>query len=291
MSRSALVIVNRTKPDASAALDDITSLIRAHGRVEAILNSGSDEPLPPADAIDLIVVLGGDGSLLSAARRCRHLKKPLLGVNLGRVGFMAGFELASLRAAAPALFGSAPLTLRTLPLLGAAVFTEGQSTPRYSAVAANEFIVTAGPPFRMISLALSIDGHPGPAFSGDGLIVASPIGSTAYNVSAGGPIVAPGVNGLCLTPIAAHSLAFRPIVVPASCRISLNILEANDDDQHSGTTLVADGQRHHRVHTGDFIEITTAHESVDLVVDPGISYWQTLLGKMHWAAAPLERQR
>jgi NAD+ kinase len=170
------------------------------------------------------------------------------------------------------------------------VTSAGGSAARFEAVAANEFVVTAGPPFRMISLALSIDGELGPAVNGDGLIVSSPMGSTAYNVSAGGPIVVPGVDGLCITPIAAHSLSFRPIVVPSSSRVQLRMDRVNDSDE-GGTTLVADGQLPHRIHAGDCIEFRGMHEHVDLVIDPKVSYWATLLGKMHWAAAPKERRR
>ncbi|MBX3322602.1 MAG: NAD(+)/NADH kinase [Phycisphaeraceae bacterium] len=290
MSRSVLVIVNRTKPDAAAALESVLALVRAHGRVASVLATGSDEPLPSSSEVDLVVVLGGDGSLLSAVRRCLPLGKPMLGVNLGRVGFMAGFEMTTLSQHAASLFGDAPLPLRQLPMLGASVTSAGEREPRFEAIAANEFVVTAGPPFRMISLALSIDGEPGPAVSGDGLIVSSPMGSTAYNVSAGGPIVVPGVEGVCITPIAAHSLSFRPIVVPTSSRIELRMDRVNDSDE-GGTTLVADGQRPHRIHAGDRVEFRSTHQQVQLVIDPDVSYWQTLLGKMHWAAAPKERTR
>ncbi|MCL4221900.1 MAG: NAD(+)/NADH kinase [Phycisphaerales bacterium] len=290
MPRSVLVIVNREQSDAGYAVDTVTALIEEHGRLHDVIDCMSPEPVPPSDDIDLVVVLGGDGSLLAASRSCLQLHKPILGVNIGRVGFMAAFELERLREHAAEVFGEGELELQSLPVLEADVVSRAGDPPHFSALALNEFVVTAGPPFRMISCTLSIDGHPGPAFTGDGLIVSTPMGSTAYNISAGGPIVAPGVDAMVITPIAAHSLSFRPIVVPSSCQVDLFMNRVNDGDGW-GTTLVADGQVDHRVSKGDRIRFRAAAQHVDLVVDPEMSYWARLLGKMQWAAAPRERLR
>src|SRR5690606_8901839 len=116
-------------------------------------------------------------------------------------------------------------------------------------VALNDCVVTAGPPYRMIELDVYIDGEPGPTLRGDGVIVSTPIGSTAYNVSAGGPIVSPDLDSFTITPHAAHSLAFRPIVVPSSCEIDLHLRKGNDADD-GGTTLVLDGQVDTRLQSG-----------------------------------------
>lgn len=290
MPRSVLVIVNREQAGASYAVDTVTALIEEHGKLHDVIDCQSPEPLEPSNEIDLVVVLGGDGSLLAAARSCLSLHKPILGVNIGRVGFMAAFELERLREHAADVFGDGELMLQSLPLLEADCVSKAGNEPRFSALALNEFVVTAGPPFRMISCTLSIDGHPGPAFTGDGLIVSTPMGSTAYNISAGGPIVAPGVESMVITPIAAHSLSFRPIVVPSSCQVDLFMNRVNDGDGW-GTTLVADGQIDHRVGKGDRIRFHSGIQHVELVVDPEMSYWARLLGKMHWAAAPRERLR
>lgn len=290
MSRRVLVLINRGKPDAVGALDEVVSLIAKTGTVAGIIDIATAEALPSADGVDMVLVLGGDGSLLHSAHRTRGLDRPILGVNVGRVGFMSGFELDRLEVAAPALFGDGELMLRPLPALAVEIRGGGSDEVRFSAIAFNEFVVTAGPPFRMISLALTIDGEPGPAVSGDGMIIATPMGSTAYNVSAGGPIVAPGTNASIITPIAAHSLSFRPLVVPDSCVIELRIDEVNAENG-GGTTLVADGQISHRIKTGDRIRFHGTDQSVRLVIDPGVSYWRTLLSKMHWAAAPKRRER
>ncbi|MCA9304156.1 MAG: NAD(+)/NADH kinase [Phycisphaerales bacterium] len=284
MPRSVVLIVNHRKPRAAEALREVRGLIEQHGKLVAQLEADEHEPIPTNGGVDLVIALGGDGTILSAAGRCLQLGCPLLGVNMGKVGFMAGYELESFRAAAPVLLGNGELTTRRVRALHADV-VGADGTPRCSAVALNEFVVTAGPPYRMITLDVSVDNAPGPSVSGDGLIVSTPLGSTAYNVSAGGPIVAPGVDASILTPIAAHSLSFRPIVVPASSEIRITIESVNAFED-AGTTLMVDGQVHDRLHEGDIMRVRTGEEIVEFVIDPSVSYWQTLIGKMHWASAP-----
>jgi NAD+ kinase len=288
VSRSVLVFINRSKQDAVEVLPEVLDLISSNGQVAGVLDTDDEDvTLPEAD---MVLVLGGDGSLLTAAHRTQHLNRPILGVNVGRVGFMSGFELDRLRACASDVFGTGKLSTRRLPAFTAEIRSAGSTEVRFSSIAFNEFVVTAGPPFRMIALELTIDGEPGPAVSGDGMIVATPMGSTAYNVSAGGPIVAPGAAAYVITPIAAHSLSFRPIVVPDSCVVELRIDEVNSENG-GGTTLVADGRVSHRIESGDRIRYAATEQSIELVVDPSVSYWRTLLGKMHWAAAPKQRDR
>jgi len=286
MSRAVVLITNRQKPNAVAVVDEIRCLIEKHGTLVKELNSRDEDGLPEANEVDLVIALGGDGTILSAARKCLTLRAPLLGVNTGKVGFMAGYELDSFRKNAHELLGdsSKPLVTHPVTPLHGVVRTKSGS-PRHSSFALNEFVVSAGPPFRMITLDISVDQNPGPTVSGDGLIVSTPLGSTAYNVSAGGPIVAPGVNAMVITPIAAHSLSFRPIVIPAHSDVEVCVTSANAIES-SGTTLIIDGQVSHRLDEGDSLRVTAAKEQVEFVLDPDISYWQTLLEKMHWASEP-----
>ncbi len=284
MPRAVVLITNHHKPRANAALDEVRSLIHKYGELVVELESKEESALPPAADVDLVIALGGDGTILSAARRCLTLRAPLLGVNTGKVGFMAGFELDAFRKNARSLLSDSPLdTHPVIPLHG--VIKAADGTPKHSAFALNEFVVSAGPPFRMITLDISVDGHPGPTVSGDGLIVSTPLGSTAYNVSAGGPIVAPGVNAMIVTPIAAHSLSFRPIVIRSDSDVRIRLSSVNAIES-SGTTLIIDGQVSHLLEEGDVLRVTAAKEQVEFVLDPTVSYWQTLLGKMHWASEP-----
>lgn len=289
MPRSVLLVVNPRKPRAVAASSEVRGLIERHGRlIDQVDSTGLSEALrshgTASQRPELVVVLGGDGTILSASRACIELGAPLLGINTGKVGFMAGYELGAFRQQAAGLLGHGPLRInehRTLD--GTVVGSDG--SVRYSATAVNELVVTAGPPYRMITLDLSIDGQPGPRVSGDGLIVSTPLGSTAYNISAGGPIVAPGVDACVITPIAAHSLSFRPIVLHAEIPVDIGVRSVNATEE-AGTTLLIDGQGHHRLLEGDTVRIRPGARTVRFVSDPGVSYWRTLLGKMHWASTP-----
>jgi len=289
MPRSVLVFFNRLKPDAVAALPVLRALLARRATILAERDAMDDSPfsLPHSD---LAVVLGGDGTLLSAARRLAGTGVPLLGVNFGKLGFMAEYDMASLERRAAVLFDSDPLPTRELPLLEAKVFAKGSDSPRAAGICLNEAVITAGPPFRMITLTLAINSRPGPTLSGDGIIVCTPIGSTAYNVSAGGPIVAPGVDAATITPIAAHSLSFRPIVVPLSSTIEVRVEHPNTGPGGAGTTLVLDGQVQVPLRRDDRVVLTREARSATFVTNPDGSFWSILSSKLNWAATPLARE-
>lgn len=300
MGRDVFLFVNPDKPDAVEALPRVRALIERHGRLVAEFDAtGSIEA--PGAGCDLAVVLGGDGTLLSAARACAHIGCPVLGVNMGSVGFMAEFDLGMLESQAVEIFGSGVLRTQLAPVIRASIVGENGSE-RASEIAINEVVVTAGPPYKMVAIQLEIDGRPGPRVVGDGLIVSTPTGSTAYNVSAGGPIVSPGVDAYVLTPIAAHSLSFRPIVIPFGRSLALTLERSNDVEidrrdsagvpaESHGTTLMCDGQVNHRLRRGDRIEISQNPKSVRLVLSGETSYWETLMRKMRWATPPQSRGR
>jgi NAD+ kinase len=301
MGRSVLLLVNRDKPDVLSALEEVHALITRSGRLVAELGS-TGGPITPKQAAgaEMIVVLGGDGTLMAQSRRCVHLGLPMLGVNLGKLGFMAEFDLAALRAQAALLFDGTPLVVQDRPMLRVSVSPDGPSndTPRgegdlWRTIALNDVVVTAGPPYRMITIDIRIDGVEGPVVAGDGLIVSTPIGSTAYNASAGGAIIAPDVPAMALTPLAAQSLAFRPVVVPANSTIELKLDRANDDPNieglAGGTSVVLDGQVSWRLHAGQTVTIRQHDVSAKFVKNPHGSYWTTLIRKMRWAAPPVTR--
>jgi len=285
MPRRVLILVNQTKPQAIAALEGFSNVIKSHGTLIDVVDAINPEHLPSPSDIDLVVALGGDGTILKAADHCLAMGCPLLGVNIGKVGFMAGYEIDTFQRDAHHLLDqSKELPLRLAhPLSAQLVRADGSNQP--SMIALNEFVITAGPPYRIIEIDISIDDNPGPTVAGDGVMVSTPLGSTAYNVSAGGPIVAPGVNANIITPIAAHSLSFRPIVVPNDSAIRLTARRVNAEASQ-GTCILVDGQPGPQLHEGDQILITKHTQPVSFVVDPGVSYWSTLIQKMHWALAP-----
>ncbi len=288
MGRNVYLLVNQDKPQVREVIDDVRALIERFGTIVHESHTNGPDITDAHDA-DLFVVLGGDGTLLGQTRRTRTLGLPIVGINFGRLGFLAEFDLAAFEKHAERLIGGGPLSIEDRLLLSVEVFANGERV--LTGEALNDCVVTAGPPFRMIEIALSIDGEAGPTLKGDGVIIATPTGSTAYNVSAGGPIVAPGLDAMLITPIAAHSLAFRPIVVNGKTTIELRIVNANSingtDAAHcSGTTLVLDGQVMHPLSGGERVRITESPRELKLVQNPEMGYWKTLVQKLHWAVPP-----
>jgi NAD+ kinase len=272
MGRSALFLVNPNKPDALAAAQALASDVAPHGRVLGTHPATNAAPPEEASSADVLVVIGGDGTLLSQARRFASLGVPMLGVNMGRLGFLAEFDVAALRNMASTIFGDGALTTRNFG--------------RFTAMAINEAVVTAGPPFRLISLGLAIDGYEGPVVRGDGMMVATPLGSTAYNLAAGGPIMGPDVDAFVVTAMAAQSLAFRPVVVSSGSTIEITMLKVNDETPGTGTALVIDGQTHVHVGSGDRLRISKDKPLLRFVQNPLSNYWSRLVGKLNWAVAP-----
>jgi NAD+ kinase len=292
MTRSVLMLVNRTKPKVCASLDRVRRIVEAHGRIAGEIDAGIPTPPTPIEtnSADLVMVLGGDGTFLGEARRCAHLGLPMLGVNLGSLGFLAEYDVDSLERRAGAIFGDEPLPVRERMVLRVEVTPRGGSATRtFEGLAVNDAVVTAGPPYRMISIALRIDGDQAALLNGDGVIVSTPIGSTAYSVSSGGPIVAPEVDALSITPIAAHSLASRPLMVSGGSRIELRVVRINESSGELGTTLVLDGQVLVPLSAGDRVTVCRdPRTSIRLIVNPERNYWSTLRAKMHWAQPPGE---
>lgn len=279
-----LLLANPSREGVTSLLDDVRALLRDRGELIGELVANGD-PLPPDLAPDLAVVLGGDGTLLSQARRVVSRNIGLVGVNFGRLGFLAEFDWESLQQHADVVFGPEP-PIRAQMMLEVEVFNPEDDSPCQRGIAINDAAITAGPPYRMIELHVAFDGLSGPELSGDGLIIATPCGSTAYNVSAGGPIVPPDVTALIMTPIAAHSLAFRPMVLGGHHEITVTVSRAND-----GTTLVLDGQVMVPLQTGSRIVVRRHADSVRFVQNPSTNYWKILLNKMRWAAPPNYRDR
>lgn len=291
MPRNVLLVVNRERPEAASSAKEVAAVIHRHGALLAEVASDAGELRELASRADLVVVLGGDGSILGVARRLAGLSVPMLGVNFGRLGFIAEFELHQFNDLAPTLLSGeegAEIASREMKLLSVAVGAEGGALED-AGNALNEVVITAGPPFRVIRLAITIDGRAGPTFQGDGLIVAAPTGSTAYNLSAGGPIVSPAVDAMVLTPIAPQSLSFRPLIVPGSATISLRLLRANEEAS-GGTTLILDGQVMMPLRTGAAVTIQRSDKSVRFATNPGHDFWSALTTKLRWAEPPRMRR-
>jgi NAD+ kinase len=286
MGRSVLLLTNPDKPEARAAAGSIAALAAAHGTLLGTFDADDSAPPANADNADLLVVFGGDGTLLSQARRFAGYNLPMIGVNMGRLGFLAEFDVASVTAQAPALFGQGLLPTYNITALRVEITAQGAPRPRFSGLAINEAVITAGPPFTLIQLAMHIDGCDGPTIRGDGVMVATPLGSTAYNLAAGGPILTPDLDAFVVTALAPQTLAFRPVVIGARSVIEFEMSRVNTGVPGSGTALVLDGQLQERLAPGDNVRMTKDTPLLRFVRNPMSNYWERLLGKLNWAATP-----
>lgn len=284
-----LLVANHDRPKIRAILPEFRQWLAERATIAGEFAAMSRTNLTTTD-VDLAVVLGGDGTLLSQARQLVDFGIPLLGVNLGRLGFLAEFDLTDLFSASPDIFsGKAELMLHSHMLIEVHVYSQGADIEQAQAarerhLALNDCVITSGPPFRMIELFLMLDGQSTPSVHGDGLIISTPIGSTAYSVSSGGSIIEPRLDCFAITPIAAHSLAFRPLIISPKTNLTVTLERAN-----AGTTMVIDGQGFAALRAGDRVVIRQYARRVSFVANPGNNYWRTLTRKMHWAAAPTSK--
>jgi NAD+ kinase len=222
----------------------------------------------------LAIAIGGDGTLINHGRALSGSSVPMIGVNSGQLGFLAKFDATSLIEHRNSIFSGNTPTMEVMLL---EVLVDGNEP----AIAMNEAMIAAGNPFRILELGLSINGVPAPTLRGDGVIVSTPIGSTAHNASVGGPIVDPSAQAFVFTPLAAHSLAVRPIVLDAHNCVTVELLQAN-----SGTSLVIDGIVHSILQEGMKMTVKRSSKTLSIVLNPSVTYWNTLVDKLHWAAPP-----
>jgi NAD+ kinase len=229
--------------------------------------------------VDLILLLGGDGTLLGMADRIAKagLEVPILGVNFGGLGFMTEVTYDELYASLEAtLAGTAPVEPRLM--LRAVIERDGQSRAEHYVL--NDVTVTGGSLSRVVEFAVSVGGEFVARFHADGIIVSTPTGSTAYNLSAGGPIVHPAVHALVLNPIAPHTLTNRPVVIPASADV---LVQPHPRGDGSEVYVTFDGQAGERLDFTDTVRVQQAARPARLVRAGNRSYYQVLREKLRWA--------
>lgn len=274
------------KPDAPRAQGVILQLLpwlAARGRavvfeketadlVPVVVGASASKAELPGQ-VDLLIVLGGDGTLLSMARAVGDLGVPLLGVNLGGLGFLTATTLEEMFPALEAYLGGR-MAIEERMLLAARVIRNGQPLCEYAAL--NDVVITKSAMSRIIDLSVSVDGRYATAYRADGLIISTPTGSTAYSLSAGGPILFPTMDAVVLTPICSHTLTNRPIVVPGTDRIEVTLLA----DQEVMATM--DGQVGVGLREGDTVEIRKAASRIRLVRFPQKDFFSVLRTKLKW---------
>jgi len=227
-----------------------------------------------ARGVDLLVVLGGDGTLLSAARLVAESGVPILGVNAGGLGFLTEVALDELyQVMELVLKGKTTVIKRAM--LEATVLRGGEEVTRHHVL--NDVVVNKGALARIIDLETHIDDHYLTTFKADGLIISSPAGSTAYNLSAGGPIVHPSLGCIILTPICPHTLTNRPLILPEDRTIGVSVGSVDGE-----VFLTFDGQVGYRVEEGDHLRVRTSPHKVSLIKSPHRTFYEVLRSKLKW---------
>ena len=235
----------------------------------------ADEAFP--HGIDLAIVLGGDGTMLAAARRLAPFDVPLIGVNLGRLGFLTDIPVARMEPTlAEMLDGRYTEERRTL----LALTLERSDGTTARAPALNEVVVNRGGLGSMIDCAVEIDGRFAYAMRADGVIVATPTGSTAYALSTGGPIIAPAVAAFAVVPIAPHALTHRPIAIPDHSTVAITVSRGRDAAVH------CDGQAHFELAEGDRVTAVRSPHTARLLHPEYHDYFAMLREKLHWSESP-----
>lgn len=224
--------------------------------------------------VDMVIVLGGDGTLLSVARLVEGKGVPILGVNLGGLGFLTEVTVEELFSTLEKIFKNEFVTDDRL-MLKATVHRHGERVAH--SLVLNDVVISKGTLARMIKLEIFIDSQFVTALRGDGLILATPTGSTAYSLSAGGPIIYPSVEAMVLTPISPHTLTNRPIVIPNNVHVEV-VLKTREE----GTAVTFDGQVGFSVRHEDVVEIWTADSKIKLIRSPQRNYYEVLRRKLKW---------
>ncbi|HZV06295.1 MAG TPA: NAD(+)/NADH kinase [Gemmataceae bacterium] len=272
-----LVLGNANRPGVREEVDRLLPFLRRHCEID-LVDLDQEKDLSECCA-DLTLVLGGDGAILRAARQMGYHQTPVLGINLGRLGFLADLSPDELCSIFPRVVQGDYRITEHLMLECLIESPNGRQT----VLGLNEIALQSGPPFHMIGLDLIIDGEVVSGYSGDGLIISTPIGSTAHSLSAGGPILGQELSAFVVTPICPHTLTNRPVVDSADKVYTIAVRRLLPT---SSLVLVIDGQQHGQLTAEHRVTVRKAPVSFQLVKVPGRSYYQTLRDKLHWGAPP-----
>jgi NAD+ kinase len=228
----------------------------------------------PADLF-CVFVLGGDGTFLSASRWIGNQAIPVLGIKFGEVGFLAATAGANLIAAAERVLNH-PIVTESRMRMTVRVFRDG--SPLLDGTVLNDVVINKGALARLARIRTSIDNHYLTTYSADGLIIATPTGSTAYSLAAGGPVIHPAVPGMILTPICPFTLTNRPLIVPDT-----SVIEATIGEQASDIMLTLDGQAGFEITRNDVIQVQKGVFPLQMIVLPDQQYYDVLKSKLRWS--------
>ena len=282
MPRSArdqrvFIVANPDKPGAASALENLKRFADRRCTIVGSI-SGHDGRSALEHQPNRIIVLGGDGTLIGVARTLGAQQVPLIGVNIGKLGFLTEFSIDELQKC----FDRAVLDdglVDPRMVLEVKVTRAGQCAAHFLAI--NDAVIQAGPPFRIIGLGVIVNDEHITVVAGDGIILCTPGGSTGHNLSAGGPIMQPGIAAIILTPLNPHSLTLRPIVIESDATVDVQALHVNE-----GTALIIDGQVRYALRDGDRLNVKRFETDCKIVRNPAHNTWHKLVSKLHWGRGP-----
>ncbi len=267
-----LMLADADRPRIRERALELRPLVEKHVDVVALIDDFTTDVA--TENIDFAMVLGGDGSMLRAAHLLGYEQLPILGVNLGRLGFLADLQPEQLPDVLPRVAAGEYRVISHL-MFECEVLRDDKVVHR--ALGLNEASVLAGPPFSILEIQLYVDAELVTTYSCDGLIVSSPVGSTAHNLSAGGPILRKDLQAFVISPINPHTLTNRPVVDSAE-----RVYEMRVPSPHEGTSLVVDGKILCQPQSTDRIRITRSEAQFQLIEFTGFGYYRTLREKLGW---------
>jgi len=279
-----LIIMARDQSDrVQDAWRELDAFLKQQSGVEVVAAAVTEDlELDDLEA-DLVITLGGDGAILRACRQLGARQLPLIGINLGRLGFLTDLSPEQFRDVFPQIVARDYRVIEHL--MFECTFRSSDGTSE-SFLGLNEVAVSSAGSLKMLDVELAIDGKSVTTYSCDGLIVSTPVGSTAHSLSAGGPILRQDLHAFVITPICPHTLSNRPLVDSADCMLTLSLPAPPD-----GTKLVIDGQMSRSITAGDVIEVRRAPVTFKLARVAGYSFYANLHRKLGWVGQPQYRKR
>jgi NAD+ kinase len=273
--RRAVVVSTKFKPEAHDLAREIAATLGRRG-IETVLDLAGELDLSRAAAgAALLVAVGGDGTILGTARSLAGLPVPTMGINIGKLGFLAEFSADDLRR----YLEGGPPPGRIVPRLMLRCRCRAAGAGDFLAL--NDAVITQGPMARILAIEMRVDGGRATRYNADGVVVSTPVGSTAYSLSLGGPILTPGADAMIVTPIAPHSLTNRPLVLEGASRLSFRVMR-----ESPSLALVLDGQEMMSLDVGAEIEIARAERPFLLATHNDRSFFDLLRAKFHWGEPP-----
>lgn len=272
--RKPRILVFRGVPAVTA---ELTALIRRllQPDVDWCRDVAHEQSVAEHGQADFAIVLGGDGSILRAAAKLGHAQIPILGVNVGKLGFLADISPGLVGLVLPRVLAGDFRVVRHL-MFQCRIYRGAEIVKE--TLGLNEVAILGGPPYSILDIDLRIQGAWVTTYSCDGLLVSTPVGSTAHSLSAGGPILQKGLNAFVVCPLSPHTLTVRPLVDSADYAYEMQVQEPN-----AATAVVVDGQCIHSLQSGEYVRVTRADTQFQLIEVAGQSYYRTLREKLGWA--------